>query len=131
ESIRDEKVKLLKSIRPLHPAQVPSHVVRGQYTAGEIDGKPRLGYRQEPKVSPTSQVETFVAMKLFVDNWRWSGVPFYLRTGKSLPLSASEVRVNSARRQTYCLPRNAVQNWMPMQLHSACSLMKESPCVLT
>jgi glucose-6-phosphate 1-dehydrogenase len=67
--------------------------VRGQYTAGEIDGKPRLGYRQEPKVSPDSNVETFVAMKLFVDNWRWSGVPFYLRTGKSLPLSASEVRV--------------------------------------
>ena len=93
ESIRDEKVKLLKSIRSLHPAQVPTHVVRSQYTAGEIDGNPRLGYRQEPKVSPDSNVETFVAMKLFVDNWRWSGVPFYLRTGKSLPLSASEVRV--------------------------------------
>ncbi len=93
ESIRDEKVKLLKSIRLLHPSQVAGAVVRGQYAAGEIDGQPRPAYRQEPKVSPDSNVETFVAMKLFIDNWRWSGVPFYLRFGKNLPLSASEVRV--------------------------------------
>lgn len=93
ESIRDEKVKLLKSIRLLLPSQVATHVVRGQYTAGEIDGQPRPAYRQELKVHPDSEVETYVAMKLFIDNWRWSGVPFYLRTGKNLPLSASEVRV--------------------------------------
>jgi glucose-6-phosphate 1-dehydrogenase len=93
ESIRDEKVKLLKSIRLLHPSQVAGAVVRGQYTAGEIDGQPRPAYRQEPKVNPDSSVETYVAMKLFIDNWRWSGVPFYLRFGKNLPLSASEVRV--------------------------------------
>jgi glucose-6-phosphate 1-dehydrogenase len=93
ESIRDEKVKLLRSIRPLLPSQVATHVVRGQYTNGTIDDQPRAAYRQEPKVNPQSNVETFVAAKLFVDNWRWSGVPFYLRTGKSLPLSASEVRV--------------------------------------
>ena len=93
ESIRDEKVKLLKSIRLLHPSQVAGNVVRGQYTAGEIDGQPRPAYRQEPKVNPDSSVETYVAMKLFIDNWRWSGVPFYLRFGKNLPLSASEVRV--------------------------------------
>jgi glucose-6-phosphate 1-dehydrogenase len=68
-------------------------VVRGQYTAGQIDGQARPAYRQEPKVNPNSNVETFVALKLFIDNWRWSGVPFYLRTGKNLPLSASEVRV--------------------------------------
>jgi glucose-6-phosphate 1-dehydrogenase len=93
ESIRDEKVKLLRSIRLLLPTQVATHVVRGQYTGGTVDGQPRTAYRQEPKVNPQSNVETFVALKLFIDNWRWSGVPFYLRTGKNLPLSASEVRV--------------------------------------
>ena len=76
EAIRDEKVKLLKSIRP-------SKVVRGQYTQ----------YRKEPNVRPESNVETFVAMQVWLDNWRWSGVPVYLRTGKSLAASASEVRV--------------------------------------
>ena len=93
ESIRDEKVKLLKSIRPLTPEDVARQVVRGQYFAGTVDGEPRPGYRQEPKVKPDSNVETYVALKLFIDNWRWSGVPFYLRTGKNLPLSASEVRI--------------------------------------
>ena len=67
--------------------------MRGQYFAGSVNGEPRPGYRQEPKVKPDSNVETFVAMKLLIDNWRWSGVPFYLRTGKNLPQSASEVRI--------------------------------------
>lgn len=93
ESIRDEKVKLLKSIRPLAPIQVAANVVRGQYTAGEIDDQPRPAYRGESKVKADSNVETFIALRMLIDNWRWSGVPFYLRTGKNLPLSASEVRV--------------------------------------
>jgi glucose-6-phosphate 1-dehydrogenase len=93
EAIRDEKVKLLRSIRPLHPSQVATNVVRGQYIEGEIDGKPVPAYRQENKVKPGSNVETYVAAKFYIDNWRWSGVPFYLRTGKYLSLSASEVRV--------------------------------------
>src|SRR5438067_6450986 len=93
ESIRDEKMKLLKSIRPLLASQISTSVVRGQYIEGKIDGQPRIAYRQEQKVAPNSNVETFVAARLLIDNWRWSGVPFYLRTGKSLPLSASEVRV--------------------------------------
>jgi glucose-6-phosphate 1-dehydrogenase len=93
ESVRDEKVKLLKSIRPLTPADVAKQVVRGQYFAGAVNGQPRPGYRQETKVNPNSNVETYVAAKLFIDNWRWSGVPFYLRTGKNLPMSASEVRI--------------------------------------
>jgi glucose-6-phosphate 1-dehydrogenase len=93
EAVRDEKVKLLKSIRPLHDAQVAQSVVRGQYTAGQVDGEMRKPYRDEPNVSSSSNVETFVALKLFIDNWRWSGVPFYLRTGKALSRSASEVRV--------------------------------------
>jgi glucose-6-phosphate 1-dehydrogenase len=93
EPIRDEKVKLLKSVRSLTEDDVVRQVVRGQYFAGTIDGQLKPGYRQEPKVKPDSNTETFVAAKLFVDNWRWSGVPFYLRTGKYLPLSASEVRI--------------------------------------
>lgn len=93
ESIRDEKVKLLKSIRPLHPSQIETNIVRGQYTEGDVGGQTRLAYRQETKVRPGSNVETYVASKFYVDNWRWSGVPFYLRTGKNLALSASEVRV--------------------------------------
>jgi glucose-6-phosphate 1-dehydrogenase len=93
ESIRDEKVKLLKSIRRLNPEDIARQVVRGQYAAGAVDGETRPAYRQESKVKPDSNVETYVALKLFIDNWRWSGVPFYLRTGKNLPLSTSEVRV--------------------------------------
>ncbi len=93
EAIRDEKVKLLRSIRPLTPEDVGRQVVRGQYFAGVVDGQLRPGYRQEANVRSDSNVETYVALKLFIDTWRWSGVPFYLRTGKSLPLSASEVRI--------------------------------------
>jgi glucose-6-phosphate 1-dehydrogenase len=90
EAIRDEKVKLLKSLRVLLPEQVAANVVRGQYTEGAGGA---VAYRQEPKVQPGSNVETYVALRLFIDNWRWSGVPFYVRSGKQLPLSASEVRV--------------------------------------
>jgi glucose-6-phosphate 1-dehydrogenase len=93
ESVRDEKVKLLKSIRALTSEDVARQVVRGQYFAGIVNGEARPGYRQEPKVQPNSNVETYVALKLLIDNWRWSGVPFYLRTGKNLPMSASEVRI--------------------------------------
>jgi len=93
ESVRNEKVKLLKSIRPLDSEDVAKQVVRGQYFAGTVNGQLRPGYRQETKVKPDSNVETFVAMKFLIDNWRWSGVPFYLRTGKNLPQSASEVRI--------------------------------------
>ncbi len=93
EAVRDEKVKLLKSIRALTPDDVAKQIVRGQYFAGAVGGEARPGYRQETKVKPDSNVETYVALKLFIDNWRWSGVPFYVRTGKNLPMSASEVRI--------------------------------------
>ncbi|MBK7999281.1 MAG: glucose-6-phosphate dehydrogenase [Verrucomicrobia bacterium] len=93
EAVRDEKVKLLKSIRRLSANQIGANVVRGQYSDGEVGGQARVAYRQETKVRPGSNVETYVAAKFHVDNWRWSGVPFYLRTGKNLALSASEVRI--------------------------------------
>lgn len=88
ESIRDEKVKLINSI------QMPfdENIIRGQYLAGKIGEIEYCAYRNEEKVNPKSNVETYVAAKLFVDNWRWAGVPFYLRTGKALPRSVSEIR---------------------------------------
>jgi glucose-6-phosphate 1-dehydrogenase len=93
EAIRDEKIKLLHAIRVFGSSELGSLVVRGQYDAGEIDGDAVPGYRHEPRVAPDSQVETFVALKLAIDNWRWAGVPFFLRSGKRLAQSASEVRV--------------------------------------
>lgn len=97
EDIRDEKVKLLRSISPLTPEEVTHDVVRGQYTAGVIDGKPQVGYLEEKGVNPNSKTETYVALKLFIENWRWADVPFYLRTGKSLPSRSSEVTIQFKR----------------------------------
>jgi glucose-6-phosphate 1-dehydrogenase len=97
ESIRDEKVKLLRAIRVPDSGQVPDSAVRGQYGAGRVLGAPALPYRKEPRVNPDSNVETYVALRLLIDNWRWSGVPFYLRTGKHLAQSVSEVRIQFRR----------------------------------
>ena len=87
EAIRDEKVKLFESMQPLDPA----NVVRGQYVRGRVDGEEVPGYLEEEGVSPDSSTATFVALRLFIDNWRWSGVPVFLRTGKRLPRRATEV----------------------------------------
>ena len=92
-SIRDEKVKVFRSIRPIRPAAVNDVTVRGQYDAGEFSNQKTAGYRKEKDVPPESQTETFAAVKLFIDNWRWSGMPFYLRTGKFLNQKLSEVVV--------------------------------------
>lgn len=92
-SIRDEKVKVYKSIRPIRPNQVDHFAVRGQYRAGAANGQQTPGYWNEPGVNPNSKTETFAAVKLFIDNWRWSGTPFYLRTGKFLAEKLSEIVV--------------------------------------
>jgi glucose-6-phosphate 1-dehydrogenase len=89
--IRDEKVKALRAVDILTVDEVPGDVVRGQYAAGPVDGQQVPGYREEEGVAPTSQTETFVAMKLRIDNWRWAGVPVYVRTGKRLSKRATEV----------------------------------------
>ena len=86
--VRDEKVKVLRSIRPQTPDEVLRDTVRGQYAAGAIDGVPVAAYRREPDVAADSQRETYAAWKLQIENWRWAGVPFYLRAGKRLPNSA-------------------------------------------
>src|SRR5438094_2879245 len=84
DAVRTEKHKVLEAVHPLDEAELPRNTVRGQYGAGEIAGKPVKGYREEPGVAPDSMTETYVAMRLGIDNWRWAGVPFYLRTGKRL-----------------------------------------------
>ena len=93
ETVRGEKVKLLRSVRPTHPDNALSHTIRGQYAAGWSDGEAVKAYREEDGVDPESLRETFVAMKVDIDNWRWAGVPFYLRTGKRLPKRATEIAV--------------------------------------
>jgi glucose-6-phosphate 1-dehydrogenase len=91
ESIRDEKVKLLRAVVIPSVDAAVGAAVRAQYTAGTVDGQPVVAYREEPDVDPHSRVETYVAMKLSVDNWRWADVPIYVRTGKRLPKRATEV----------------------------------------
>ncbi len=93
ESIRSEKLKLFKSFRPIQESEVEDYVVRGQYIEANIGGKPVKGYREEKGVDKDSMTETYVALKFFIDNWRWAGVPFYVRTGKHLPTKAVEVVV--------------------------------------
>jgi glucose-6-phosphate 1-dehydrogenase len=92
--VRDEKLEVLLSLQPVGGRGVDGSVVRGQYAAGFVLGAPVPGYREEPGVSPQSRTETFVALKVFIDNWRWAGVPFFLRTGKRLPKRASEISVH-------------------------------------
>ncbi|MFA0755432.1 MAG: hypothetical protein YPKNTGVA_000939 [Candidatus Fervidibacter sp.] len=93
DEVRDEKLRVLRAIKPFDPEEVDKNVVRGQYGAGEIAGQKVVAYREEPFVHPQSVTETFVALRLFVRNWRWEGVPFYLRTGKRLPKRVTEVHI--------------------------------------
>src|SRR3984957_14483657 len=90
-AVRNEKLKVLQSIRPFDLGMVAQSVVRAQYAAGTVDGKQVPGYRSEQGVNPKSRTETFVAAKVLIDNWRWAGVPFYLRTGKRLARRTTEI----------------------------------------
>ena len=94
DSIRDEKVKVVRSLRRITGEDVATNCVRGQYAAGAIEGKPVVDYRQEKNVDPKSMTETYVALRLFIDNWRFSDVPIYLRVGKRLPKSGTEISVH-------------------------------------
>jgi glucose-6-phosphate 1-dehydrogenase len=97
DSVREQKVQVLRSIRPMTVDEVAKRTVRGQYGPGEIDGKTVPGYRQEPKVRANSPTETYAAIEFYIDNWRWAGVPFYIRTGKRLTRQLSEIRVHLKR----------------------------------
>jgi glucose-6-phosphate 1-dehydrogenase len=97
DPVRDEKNKVMHAIRPIERARVDEVAVRGQYAAGFVENRPVPGYRQEKDVSPESRTETYAALKLHVDNWRWAGVPFYLRTGKRLARRVSEIVIQFRR----------------------------------
>src|SRR5579864_513128 len=96
-AVRNEKLKVLQSIRPFDLEAVAQAVVRGQYAKGTVEEQAVVGYRQEPGVNPNSRTETFVAMQLQIDNWRWAGVPFYLRTGKRLAKRSTEIVIQFRR----------------------------------
>src|SRR5882724_8966578 len=105
DEVRNKQAEVLHAIQPFDPEEVLTHAVRGQYTDGVIDHERVSGYRSEPDVAPESNTETFVALKLQIDNWRWAGVPFYLRTGKRLARRATEI-VIQFRRTPFVLFRN-------------------------
>lgn len=113
DAVRDEKVKLLRSIRPLQPWDLPQLVVRGQYVAGLVDGEPVPGYRDEEGVATDSTTETYLALKLEIDNWRWAGVPFFVRTGKRLEHRVTEVAVRYKQVPFLPLPKSAVDSIEP------------------
>jgi glucose-6-phosphate 1-dehydrogenase len=96
-AVRNEKLKVLQSIRPFDLEMVAQSVIRGQYSPGKVNDKPVPGYRDEPNVNPASKTETFVSAKLVIDNWRWAGVPFYLRTGKRLAKRTTEILIQFRR----------------------------------
>ena len=97
EDLRDEKLKVLRAVKPMAPSDVPANVVRGQYVSGWVEGERMSSYRDAPEVAPASETETFVALKMAIDSWRWAGVPFYVRTGKALPSRVTEIAVQFRR----------------------------------
>ena len=97
DAVRDEQTKILRAIQPISQENVLTRIVRGQYGAGSFNGDAALGYRSEPDVAPDSGTETYVAAKLYIDNWRWAHVPFYLRTGKRMPRRVTEIVIQFRR----------------------------------
>jgi glucose-6-phosphate 1-dehydrogenase len=110
DAVREEQVKALRAIAPLKPDEVGTHVVRGQYGKGAFAGKPVPGYREEQRVACDSPVETFVAMKLVMDNWRWAGVPFYLRTGKRLKERTTEMTIQFRQAPFHLFRETAIEH---------------------
>jgi glucose-6-phosphate 1-dehydrogenase len=106
DPVRDEKTKVMRALRPISPGDVDSVAVRGQYGPGFVGGQRVPGYREEKGVSAESITEAYAALKLGVDNWRWAGVPFYLRTGKRLPKRTSEIAVHFRRTPHLVFRRN-------------------------
>ncbi len=120
DAVRTKKSELIQAIRPLSPQDVARDFVRGQYGAGSVEGKSVQAYRQEPDVAPDSAVETYIAWRLVVDNWRWAGVPFYLRTGKHLAQRRTEIAIRF-RQAPYSLFRgtdveHTHPNWMVLRI---------------
>ena len=116
DEVRNRKVDVLNALRKIRPEEVQQYAVRGQYGAGWIKGKKVKGYRQEADVSKDSTKETFAAVKLFIDNWRWQGVPFYLRTGKRMNETNSVITIQFKPVPHQSFPLEATANWKPNRL---------------
>jgi len=116
DEVRSRKVDVLRAMRKFTPEDIRHSAVRGQYAKGWIEGEEVVGYRQEDKVDPKSNTETFAAIKFFVDNWRWQGVPFYLRTGKRLHQSSSIVTIQFRDVPHYIFPPEAIESWQQNRL---------------
>ncbi|BAZ48870.1 glucose-6-phosphate 1-dehydrogenase [Nostoc sp. NIES-4103] len=113
DAVRDEKSKVLKAIQPLTPQDVLTHTVRGQYGEGIVKGQHIPNYRSESRVAPNSGTETFTALKLMIDNWRWADVPFYLRTGKSLAQRVTEITIQFKRVPTLLFNKTSIDQLVP------------------
>ncbi len=116
DEIRNKKVDVLHAARPISQDQVIQCAVRGQYGQSSAGTKAMLGYRQENNVAADSQTETFAALRVFIDNWRWQGVPFYLRTGKRMPRQVSEVSIQFRAVPHQSFPLGASLEWQPSRL---------------
>ncbi|HTB06565.1 MAG TPA: glucose-6-phosphate dehydrogenase [Bacteroidia bacterium] len=116
DEVRNRKVDVLNALRKIRPEEVHQVAVRGQYGPGWIEGKKVVGYRQEPDVNRHSTKETFAALKLFIDNWRWQGVPFYLRTGKRMNETISVITIQFRPVPHQSFPSEATVNWQPNRL---------------
>jgi glucose-6-phosphate 1-dehydrogenase len=120
ESLRDEKVKVLRSIRPIHQSAVNAHAFRAQYAAGRVEGRKVSSYLEEPDVPHNSVTETYAALKLYIDNWRWRGVPFYLRTGKRMRQNNSMVSIRFKHPPQQLFRETQIEqlkpNWILMNL---------------
>ena len=108
DDVRGEKAKVVAAIHKLGADAALVDAVRGQYTAGKLGDKDVPGYRTEPNVDPNSHTETYVAMKFMIENWRWAGVPFYIRTGKRMPRATRASRSTSSSRPSRC---SAIRPW--------------------
>ena len=116
DAVRDEQVKILHAIQCPSAEEAARRAVRGQYDAGEIDGEQVPAYRDEPNVAPDSSVETYVALKLLIDNWRWADVPFYLRTGKRLAARDTEIAIRFKRAPFILFRETAVERLLTNRL---------------
>jgi glucose-6-phosphate 1-dehydrogenase len=116
DEIRARKVDVLRAIRPIPTDQLHMYASRGQYGPGWLEGERVVGYRNEPDVSPDSSIETFAALKLFIDNWRWQDIPFYLRTGKRLAEKVSQAVIQFRPVPHQSFPASANQDWLPNRL---------------
>lgn len=116
DEVRNRKVDVLRSMRPFKPEDIKKNAVRGQYSDGWMEGEKVPGYREEKDIDPNSNTETFAALKFFVDNWRWDGVPFYVRTGKRLHQSASVISIQFRDVPHKVFPDEAIDNWRQNRL---------------